>query len=216
MEIVVDFLLEYWVWFVVVIVILLITVVGFLVDTKKKKKLRDSVNNNNNNEHIDNGMNMNNMNMMGNINDINSMGMNNSFNVNASNNMNNINNVNDMNSVNNGFFNPSMEQTNNFEPRPVESTPIMNNNMNNNVQSIPTPVVEPTVASVNPIPEVNIPDNNINVGNVIPNFVDGIPNQNVHIIRSLLIILMLIIYQFKIKFLIYRVKYNQLCKMLVL
>ena len=40
MEIVVDFLLEYWVWFVVVIVILLITVVGFLVDTKKKKKLR--------------------------------------------------------------------------------------------------------------------------------------------------------------------------------
>ena len=91
------------------------------------------------------------------------MGMNNSFNVNASNNMNNINNVNDMNSVNNGFFNPSMEQTNNFEPRPVESTPIMNNNMNNNVQSIPTPVVEPTVASVNPIPEVNIPDNNINV-----------------------------------------------------
>ena len=35
MEIVVDFLLEYWVWFVVVIVILLITVVGFLVDTKK-------------------------------------------------------------------------------------------------------------------------------------------------------------------------------------
>ena len=162
MEIVVDFLLEYWVWFVVVIVILLITVVGFLVDTKKKKKLRDSVNNNN--EHVDNGMNMNNMNMMGNINDINSMGMNNSFNVNASNNMNNINNVNDMNSVNNGFFNPPMEQTNNFEPRPVESTPIMNNNMNNNVQSIPTPVVEPTVASVNPIPEVNIPDNNINVG----------------------------------------------------
>ena len=36
MKIVVDFLLEYWVWFVVVIVILLITVVGFLVDTKKK------------------------------------------------------------------------------------------------------------------------------------------------------------------------------------
>ena len=46
MEIVVDFLLEYWVWFVVVIVILLITVVGFLVDTKNKKKLRYSVNNN--------------------------------------------------------------------------------------------------------------------------------------------------------------------------
>ena len=60
----------------------------------------------------------------------------------------------------------------------------MNNNMNNNVQSIPTPVVEPTVASVNPIPEVNIPDNNINVGNVIPNFVDGIPNQNVGNIPS--------------------------------
>ena len=58
--------------------------------------------------------------------------MNNSFNVNASNNMNNINNVNDINSVNNGFFNPPMEQTNNFEPRPVESTPIMNNNINNN------------------------------------------------------------------------------------
>ena len=71
MKIVVDFLLEYWVWFVVVIVILLITVVGFLVDTKKKKKLRDSVNNNNN-EHVDNGMNMNNMNMMGNISTIHS------------------------------------------------------------------------------------------------------------------------------------------------
>lgn len=37
MKIVVDFLLEYWVWFVVVIVILLITVVGFLVDTKEKE-----------------------------------------------------------------------------------------------------------------------------------------------------------------------------------
>jgi len=36
MQTVVDFLLEYYIWFLVVIVILLITVVGFLVDTKKK------------------------------------------------------------------------------------------------------------------------------------------------------------------------------------
>ncbi len=87
-------------------------------------------------------------------------------------------------------------------------------------KNIPTPVVEPTVASVNPIPEVNIPDNNINVGNVIPNFVDGIPNQNVGNIPSYN---QEPVNNFDVnnipvqnQVLIYRVKYNRLCKMLVL
>ena len=41
MQVVVDFLLEYYVWILVVLVILLITVIGFLADTKKKKKMRE-------------------------------------------------------------------------------------------------------------------------------------------------------------------------------
>ena len=41
MQMVVDFLLEYYVWVLIVLVILLITVVGFLADTKRKKKLRE-------------------------------------------------------------------------------------------------------------------------------------------------------------------------------
>ena len=39
MKIVVDFLLEYYVWVLVVLVILLITVIGFLADSKKKKRI---------------------------------------------------------------------------------------------------------------------------------------------------------------------------------
>lgn len=38
MQIVVDFLLEYYVWVLVVLVILLITVIGFLADSKKRKE----------------------------------------------------------------------------------------------------------------------------------------------------------------------------------
>jgi len=46
MNLVVDFLLEYYVWVLVVLVILIITVIGFLVDTKRKKKLREKNDNN--------------------------------------------------------------------------------------------------------------------------------------------------------------------------
>ena len=43
MDVVVDFLLEYYVWILVVLVILLITVIGFLADTKRKKKKREKM-----------------------------------------------------------------------------------------------------------------------------------------------------------------------------
>ena len=43
MNVVVDFLLEYYVWVLVVLVILLITVIGFLVDTNRKKKMREKM-----------------------------------------------------------------------------------------------------------------------------------------------------------------------------
>ncbi len=196
MNAVIDFLIEYYTWFLVVIAILLITVVGFLVDTKRKKKLRkNAMANESTSESTD-------INMMGNLNDINSInnGMdmnninginapigdttNNMFNQNMNNNLNNQNNIlgnvppvmNEMNSgVNNSnFFNTTPEQQQVFTPKPVEATPIMNTNVNNQMNNginnvvTPTPVVEPTAAVQNPIPEVNVQ---------VPNE-QNIPNQN--------------------------------------
>ena len=180
MQAVIDFLLEYYVWILVVLVILLITVIGFLADTKKKKKMREkTITEGNNQQNVGmmdvnsvNGMNnMPNMNMNTgfNLNPVGDMN-NNMFNQNMGNNMGNeVNNFNSMPNNNNSFFNSVPEQTPSFEPKPVEPVNIMNNNMN----SVPTPVVEPTPVSVNPVPEVTNVNGMQNNYGVVDNQVIG-------------------------------------------
>lgn len=122
MDIVVNFLLDYFVWVLVVLIILLITVIGFLIDTNRKKKLRNSVDNSsastsnngsatvteftnansldaiNNMNNMGNVNNMNNLNNMNGVNNLNLSGMN-AFGINDVNNMNNMNNMNGVNDV---------------------------------------------------------------------------------------------------------------------
>ena len=208
MQVVVDFLLEYYVWILVVLIILLITVVGFLVDTKKKKKMRDSANTVNESSNTMNPgmMDMNNMGDINNINSMNNMGnINNGFNTpvgDVNNNMFNNNmmgnemaiDTNNAYTEQNGgaFFNPN-NGVSNVEPKVVEPTPIMNNNMvmpNGNMPEVnimggtpnqmmsnvmpSTPVVEAPVNNVNSIPAMNnnIPNNmvvnSVPVHNVVP------------------------------------------------
>ena len=125
MDVVVDFILEYYVWVLVVLVILLITVIGFLVDTKRKKKLREKSDDVQNTpiEHT----NLNN-NMM--------MGQNmNVFDQNVNQNMNNFNDM------NNGMFNPNMntfdvnmnQNMNTFDPNMNLGMNNFDNNLNNNM-----------------------------------------------------------------------------------
>ena len=199
MQAVIDFLLVYYVWILVVFVILLITVIGFLADTKKKKKMREkTITEGNNQQNVGmmdvnsvNGMNnMPNMNMNTgfNLNPVGDMN-NNMFNQNMGNNMGNeVNNFNSMPNNNNLFFNSVPEQTPSFEPKPVEPVNIMNNNMN----SVPTPVVEPTPVSVNPVPEVTnvngmqnnygVVDNQV-IGNTMStsSMVNEVPNLNTNV-----------------------------------
>ena len=180
MQAVIDFLLEYYVWILVVLVILLITVIGFLADTKKKKKMREKANTEENNQQNVGMMDMNSVNGMNNsMNNMNNM--NNIFNQNMVNDMNNnmmnnnmevgVNNFNSIPNGNNSFFNPVPEQTPSFEPKPVEPVNIMNNSMN----SVPTPVVEPTPVSVNPVPEVTNVNGMQNNYGVVDNQVIGNP-----------------------------------------
>ena len=89
---------------------------------------------------------------------------------------------------NNLFFNSVPEQTPSFEPKPVEPVNIMNNSMN----SVPTPVVEPTPVSVNPVPEVTnvngmqnnygVVDNQV-IGNTMStsSMVNEVPNLNTNV-----------------------------------
>ena len=218
MQAVVDFLLEYYVWILVVLVILLITVVGFLADTKKKKRMREKVNSegdNTNNYGVDNNLPP--VNDFGAMNNTynnpqmdNSFG-NNSYNQNMMNDgvyNNSINTMNNnMNSfdnnmnmgMNNNFFNNTPE-VNNFEPRPVEATPIMNNSnvgvLPYGVNNVETPVNAPVNNMQNVMPGVNAnplgPMPNVNpvpvmdtpvqapVNNMMPNQVNNVvPNTNV-------------------------------------
>ena len=82
-----------------------------------------------------------------------------------------VNNFNSIPNGNNSFFNPVPEQTPSFEPKPVEPVNIMNNSMN----SVPTPVVEPTPVSVNPVPEVTNVNGMQNNYGVVDNQVIGNP-----------------------------------------
>lgn len=136
MKIVVDFLLEYYVWVLVVLVILLITVIGFLADSKKKKRMREKADNENVNTEMNNINNQ--------YPDFNNVGgndlqMNNGFNMSAdfNNNMLNQDNVLSNNGMNNipnqniNNFNQNMEQNmNNFNQNMEQNMNNLNQNMN--------------------------------------------------------------------------------------
>ena len=208
MEAVVDFLLEYYIWILVVLVILLITVIGFLADTKRKKKKRQSMES----ESISSDGNM--INQYPDLNNVN-MGMNNfnpnmdmMTNQNVETNAINSVNASSNNESNDTFFVSSSDQTPKFEPRevvipkPVETTPIMNNpNASNNLSSMPTAVVEPT--AVHPVgnapvevpnsinntmvpPTINLNNNEVGVSPITNNTsnMDQMQNPNVNVMQQ--------------------------------
>lgn len=169
MDVVVDFLLEYYVWVLVVLVILIITVIGFLVDTKKKKKLREKSDNNLNQQ----GQTMGTNNMNGMVQNPNMMDP--MMNQNMNNNLDGFNDA--MFNPNPPSFDMNMNQgINTFEPMMNQA---MNNNLGNNMmnqnnipvqnQTLPNNFVntnnqmEPNVLSQNNMINQNItPNNNIN------------------------------------------------------
>ena len=178
MEVIIDFLLEYYIWILVVLVILLITVIGFLADTKKKRKLREKsqqenlMNNNLNNGYQGfNNMNGIDMNMMP------SQGVNNfgqDMNMMLSHNIDISNNT-------DAFFVPASEQTPKFEPKeivvptPINSVPIMNSNSSNNTPIAPVEVVESPIVSPINVGPVEVPVMN---GNTIPSNVNGLNTRS--------------------------------------
>lgn len=137
MDVVVDFLLEYYVWILVILVILLITVIGFLVDTRRKKKKRENMDNqlsgaSQNMEIVNDNMNgvMTNQNMNGFNMQMNTglNGFDNSFNNNmngpvSAQNLNNFDtSMNNFNNMNNGMLNQNYN--------------MMNQNMDNSLNNV--------------------------------------------------------------------------------
>lgn len=174
MELIIDFLLEYYLWVLVVIVILIITVIGFLVDTKNKKKMREKIDNtqnmsNQNTNSVDANLNNQmlnqnlntfdpNLNMNQNINDFNNM---NAFNQN----MNNFGNVND-----NMFDQNINTDVNNFNI-PNQNVNAFNQNINQDM--------------INPLQEQNIINLDTNLNNQMPNQTMNTFDQNMNTSQNL-------------------------------
>lgn len=169
MQIVIDFLLEYYVWVLVILGILLITVIGFLADSKKKKKMRDKVNN----ENTD--VNLNNMNQYPDFNNMNMNGsdlnMNNGFNMssNLNNNMlgGDFNTAVPDNNLNNNF-NMMNQNVNGMQNNDINMMNQGTNNMsgvsmmNQNINSMPSQNVNNFTNEVNQ--GMNNFNSNMNMG----------------------------------------------------
>lgn len=176
MQIVIDFLLEYYVWVLVILGILLITVIGFLADSKKKKKMRDKADSesadvnsfNNVNQYPD----FNNMNMNLNGSDLN---MNNGFNMapNLNNNMlgGDFNTGSSDNNLNNNF---------NMMNNGVNNMPSNDINMvNQGTTSMPSPDVSMLGQNMNSVPSQNVNNFASGLNQEMSNF-----NQNMGVNNS--------------------------------
>lgn len=186
MQMVVDFLLEYYVWVLIVLVILLITVVGFLADTKKKKKLREKGETSNNgmpandqsiaNQGIDTNYNTMGQNMNMGYNDINNgMMMNQNYNNMMNPNTDNMinNNMQNNNMIGNQDMNMSNSMTQNMNQN-INMMPNMNESMNNMTSNV-NPSIEPNISVA---PTNNSFENTYNTySSVVPNQTIGTPSN---------------------------------------